>query len=470
MILYLMFDHMKKPEFRLVLFCFCSVLLFTACRKDGFITSTNALLFTSADTLNFGKLFTGSGSITQSFKIFNGNDQRLTLSSVILEGGSGSVYQMNINGVAGNSFTNIEIPGGDSIYVFVSSYIPPSGQVLPFLVRDSIRIEWNSNQSFVQLTGEGRNARWLQTGTIATDTVFTNDLPIVVKGPLTIASGAILTIEEGTSVFFDANAALIIDGSLQALGNFYDSTRIRFSGSRLDEPYSFFPGSWPGLIFSSSSWNNKLDYANIQNSVSGIRITGTGVPQLSLNGCIINNQIEYGIYAINTGITAANCQITNCQFNNIYLAGGVHNFSHCTVATYSNLLTAHDGPVAFFTDQNDLNQYSFNGQFTNCIFFGSGGLVDNEVTTSVTGGSFNALMRNVFYYNSTELPGLVFENSINGMEPSFNNLDFENNIFDFSLSLSSPCNNTGAATDVLIDILGRSRNQLNPDIGCFENE
>lgn len=466
-----MFDHMKKPVTRHILTCFFSILLFIACRKDGLITSPDALLFTSADTLSFGKLFTGSGSITQSFKIFNGNEQRLLLSSIRLAGGATSSYQMNVNGVPGTDFSNIEIAGGDSIYVFVSAFVPPSGEVLPFLVRDSISIEWNNNQSFVQLTSEGRNARWLEGGTIATDSVFTNDLPIVIKGSLTIAAGATLTIEEGTSVFFDANAALIIEGSLHALGNLYDSTRITFSGSRLDEPYNLFPGSWPGLIFSKTSFNNKLDYVNIQNGVSGIRITGNGVPQLSMNGCIIDNQAEYGIYAVNSGVSAINCQITNCQFNNIYLAGGFHFFTHCTVVTYSNLLISHDGPVAFFTDQDDeLNQYFFSVVFTNCIFFGSGGLVDNEVSTSVNGSMFSALMRNVFYYNSTELPGLVFENSINSTEPAFNNLDFENNIFDFSLSTSSPCNNTGAPTAVSVDILGRNRNSLSPDMGCFENE
>lgn len=466
-----MFDHMKKPVIRHILVFFCCVLLFMACRKDALITSPDALLFTSADTLNFGKLFTGNGSITQSFKIFNGNEQKLVISSVKLAGGTASPFQMNLNGVEGVDFSNIEIAGGDSIYVFVSTLIPPTGEQLPFIVRDSISIEWNGNQSFVQLTGEGRNARWLQTGTIDSDTVFTNDLPIVVKGPLTIASGATLTIEEGSTVFFDANAAMIIAGSLQAMGNFYDSTRIRFSGSRLDEPYNAFPGSWPGLIFLNTSFNNKLDYVSIQNGVSGIRITGNGAPQLTLNGCTIDNQVEYGIYAVNSGVSAINCQITNCQFNNVYLAGGLHFFTHCTLATYSNLLIAHDGPVAFFTDQDDdLNQYFFSGVFTNCIFFGSGGLVDNEVSTLVTGDRFSALLRNDFYYNSAQVPGLVFENSINGAEPAFNSLDFENNQFDFSLSSSSPCNNTGTSTAVLTDILGFARNPVSPDLGCFEHE
>ncbi len=468
----LMFDRMAKKLFSTTtLWTAILISILSACSKEDIISSKDALLFTSTDTLSFGQLFTGSGSVTQSFKIFNGNDQKLLLNSLSLSGGSNSVFLMNVNGVQGESFSNIEIAAGDSIYVFVSTLIPPTGMVLPFLVRDSIGIAWNNNQQFVQLNAEGRNARWLKGGTILSDTSFSNDLPIVVQGPLTIAQGATLSIAEGTSIYFDANAALLVNGSLRATGNFYDSTRIRFSGSRLDEPYNTFPGSWPGIIFSKSSYNNQLEYVSIINGISGIQISGNGQPQLRLNGCVIDNQLAYGIAAINSNIDAINCQISNCQINNIYLAGGAYNFTHCTVVTYSNFLIAHDGPVAFLTDQDDqLNQYALSGNFTNCIFYGSGGLVDNEITTAVAGAGVNTNFLNVFYSNSAEQAGVQFENSLNNTEPGFNLIDFENNVFDFSLSPVSPCNNNGIGTTVIIDILGRRRSDQTPDIGCFEVE
>lgn len=60
------------------------------CKKDGFITSSDALLRTSVDTLHFDTVFTTVGSITQSFKIFNPNDRKLKLSSIQLMGGNTS--------------------------------------------------------------------------------------------------------------------------------------------------------------------------------------------------------------------------------------------------------------------------------------------------------------------------------------------------------------------------------------------
>ena len=64
---------------------FCGV--FTSCKKDIFITSKDARLSTSADSLKFDTVFTVTGSITKSFKILNNNDQKLLLSKIKLGGG-----------------------------------------------------------------------------------------------------------------------------------------------------------------------------------------------------------------------------------------------------------------------------------------------------------------------------------------------------------------------------------------------
>lgn len=103
-----------------------------SCKKTSFITSADALLFTSADTLHFDTVFTTTGSITQSFKIYNPNDQKLLISEVQL-GGRSSVFKLNVDGMPGNTFTNIEIAPNDSIYVFVIVNINPNAANLPFL-------------------------------------------------------------------------------------------------------------------------------------------------------------------------------------------------------------------------------------------------------------------------------------------------------------------------------------------------
>ena len=83
--------------------------LFFSCRKESFISSPDARLSLSADSIKFDTVFTTVSSITQSFKIFNDNDQKLLLSKVKLMGGNGSAYKININGLAANEADNIEL-------------------------------------------------------------------------------------------------------------------------------------------------------------------------------------------------------------------------------------------------------------------------------------------------------------------------------------------------------------------------
>jgi len=100
-----------------ILFLFICVL---SCRKTSFIQSADALVNTSADTLHFDTVFTTTGSITKSFKIFNRNDQKIRLSNVKLMSAASSPFKLNVDGTAGIDFNNIEIAPNDSIYVFVS--------------------------------------------------------------------------------------------------------------------------------------------------------------------------------------------------------------------------------------------------------------------------------------------------------------------------------------------------------------
>ncbi|MCC6257710.1 MAG: hypothetical protein IT254_05270, partial [Chitinophagaceae bacterium] len=108
------------------------LLFLNACKKDGFIGSPNASVSFSADTLKFDTVFTSTGSITQSFKIFNNNDQKIRFSEIRLMGGSASAYKININGNNTISAQNIELAANDSLYIFVNLRIDPSTANLPF--------------------------------------------------------------------------------------------------------------------------------------------------------------------------------------------------------------------------------------------------------------------------------------------------------------------------------------------------
>ncbi|HEX8332131.1 MAG TPA: hypothetical protein VF622_05885, partial [Segetibacter sp.] len=247
-----------------------AIATFVSCRKTSFIESPNAQIRTSSDTVRFDTVFTTTGSITQAFKIHNVNDQKLRLSNVKLMGGNTSAFKLNVDGTPGTSFNNIEVEANDSIYVFVSVAINQTAANLPFIVRDSILINYNGNDRFVQLEAFGQNARFLRNTRVTKDSIWNNTLPIVILGGVTVAPNAVLTISKGTRVFFHADAPMIVDGTLRVVGEKYDSTKVVFAGDRLDQYYRDFPGSWPGILFNGTSKNNVLTYAVLKNGFQGI--------------------------------------------------------------------------------------------------------------------------------------------------------------------------------------------------------
>src|SRR5687767_11949411 len=101
-------------------------LLLFSCRKESFISSPDAAVTITADTIKYDTVFPTTGSVTRQFKIINENKQKLLINSVKLMGGTGSAYKMNIDGIATTESSNIEIAANDSIYVFVQVNVNPN--------------------------------------------------------------------------------------------------------------------------------------------------------------------------------------------------------------------------------------------------------------------------------------------------------------------------------------------------------
>ena len=99
-------------------------VFFAACNNDEPITDAGASLEFSLDTLAFDTVFTSVGSTTKRFKIYNRNEQPIVISNIQLENTSG-MFRINVDGTAGNTHSNIEIPAEDSIYVFVEVTVDP---------------------------------------------------------------------------------------------------------------------------------------------------------------------------------------------------------------------------------------------------------------------------------------------------------------------------------------------------------
>jgi hypothetical protein len=448
-----------------------AIASFISCRKTSFIESPNAQIRTSADTVRFDTVFTTTGSITQSFKIHNVNEQKLRLSNVKLMGGNASAYKINVDGTPGTSFNNIEVEANDSIYVFVSVIINPTSANLPFIVQDSILINFNGNNQFVQLEAFGQNARFLRNTRVTKDSAWNNTIPIVILGGVTVDAAATLTINKGTRVFFHADAPMIVDGTLRVNGERFDSTKVVFAGDRLDQYYRDFPGSWPGIVFNRTSKNNVLTHAVLKNGYQGIIAVNpstTTTPKVTLNECIFDNIYDVGILSVNSSITARNCLVSNCG-NNIALGGGDYNFTHCTVVSYANFYLDHKKPVLFLSRAGS----TLKAVFRNCIFWGEGGIVEDEIVTDTSVRATDLTFDHILYKAKKDPVG-TFINSNKNAPPLFDSINTSRRIFDFHIKENSPARNKGTSVSlVLFDLDGKPRpgTPANPpDLGCYEKQ
>ncbi len=216
------------------------LILLSACTKDGFITSADANL-SMTDSLKFDSVFTTTGSITKSFKIFNENDQKILISKIKLSGGNNSPFRININGLPASETDNVEIAANDSIYIFVSVTINPSSSTLPFIVQDSILINYNGRTRFVQLEAYGRNAIFLKNAVITGNVSWNKTLPYVILGNIRVDTSAQLTVSAGTRIFLHADAPFIVDGTLILSATSYSSYLTCFLPCAYLPHFNFYP-------------------------------------------------------------------------------------------------------------------------------------------------------------------------------------------------------------------------------------
>jgi hypothetical protein len=464
----------KYVSFCFLLFAFCFAL--SSCKKDSFITSAEARLTLTADSLKYDTVFTTTGSITKSFKIINENSQKLRLSKVKLMGGAASPYKININGSSSTEENNIEIEANDSVYVFVSVTINPNAANLPFIVNDSILINYNGNTRFVQLQAYGQNAIFLSNKVITGNVIWTNALPFVILKSIRIDTTATLTIQAGCKIYSHADAPFIVDGTL--IINGIKNNEVIFAGDRLDNDYKDLPAGWPGIYFRGNSKNNVLKYAIIKNAYQAVVATGQSInanPKLILQQCIIDNAYDAGVLAVNTSLQANNSLISNCGSNVAIVYGGDYIFTNCTVASYSNLFFAHKNPVLtvnnFAMQGGSAITANLNTIFRNCIFWADTGFVNNEVVVNKQGSNtFNVLFEKNLYRVQTDPASSTLTNNIKNQDPLFDSIDITKRYYDFRITLNNtaPGINKGVLTGFSKDLDDKNRNNSLPDLGCYE--
>lgn len=456
----------------------CLLTILISCRKDSFITSADARVTITADTLKYDTVFVTAGSTYRTFKIINENNQKIRLSSLKLMGGAGSVFKMNVDGTPGTQFSNIEIGANDSLYVFAQVNVNPSAANLPFILRDSIEVSFNGNKRLVQLEAWGQNAHFFRDKVVAVNETWNNDLPYVLLGSLLINVNQTLTINKGCRIYVHADAPIVVNGSLVVNGLKDTADRVYFRGDRLDEPYRDYPASWPGIFFQPGSKDNVFTYADIRNAYQAVALqdpSPNANPKLILNECVIDNAYDAGIISLNSSVRARNCLVSNCGKNLFLVKGGDYQFTHCTVVTYANRFIDHRDPVLvvsnFISVNNTPVTANLNAVFRNCIFWGDNGLVNDEVVVAKSGATtFNVNFDYNLWKVQTTPANITSNQLINNQSPQFDSVNTSRNYYDFRLKASSPALNKGINAGIATDLDGKPRPVGLPDLGCFEKQ
>ena len=485
---------------------FIIFLLFSSCKKDEFETG-NANLEFSEDTIVFDTVFTSVGSATQVFSVYNRGDKDVKISSIRLAGGENSNYRLNVDGLPGKSFSDIEIGAKDSIFIFVEVTIDPNNSLSPLIVTDSILFSANGFQNDIDLVAWGQDAYFHsapKNSQIApfffADTVnmlinWPSDKPHVIYGYLMVDSSQILTISEGTKVYFHPGSGMIILNSASLIVNGTTQNNVTFQGDRLGEDYKDIPGQWDRIwlsnlnlhsnIISPGTKNSSIKNSIIKNGSIGLLVdtafdnVSTNLT-LSLENTIIKNMSSFAMALRGSKVNAFNCVFANCgaQTTNI-LYGGIYNFYHCTFANFWNN-GQRTNPAVSLNNYFDVNERSLNAYFGNCIVYGSN---DNELELDSfpSGNLFNFRFDHTLLKVESTFPtsdvnsyNEILKASNGSYNPYF--VDVENNYYQLD-SLNSPAVDAGDITITLInnllnnDITGTSRPQRNgPDMGAYERQ
>jgi hypothetical protein len=467
------------------------LLLFSACKKDEFLTDSSAKLDFSTDSVLFDTVFTTLGSTTKTFRIYNTHSQPMNISRIFLAGGSSSPFKLNVDGIAGKSIQDIEILGGDSLFVFVQVTVDPTGVNNPLLIKDSIIFETNNNIQDVKLTAVGQDVYLHKPNHFPTNgfppysiigcnETWSNNKPHLIFGYAVVDSGCTLTMTRGTRVYLHNGSVLFVykDGTLIVNGE--DNNEVTFQGTRLEGAYQDIPGQWGKIHLSKGSKNNEIDYAIIKNGGIGIQVDSLGapgVPILKLSNTVIKNMTAAALFGQGAWIWSNNCLFANCgQYVAALTVGGNYRFEHCTFGNYWQGSEARETPLLV------MNNYYVSGStaylrpmdscnFKNCILDGT--LTDEIGIDSAEGapaGLFSFLFDHCLLKTTANTSStLHYTGCLFNQNPGFHNTA----VGDYRLDPGSAARNTGTGpVTIPVDINRNPRPNASdlsiPDMGCYE--
>lgn len=447
----------------------------TSCINDDITDSPSATLEFSADTVSFGAIFTDLTTPTARLQVYNRNKKGVNISSIRFKNPE-TPFRINVDGVSGSSFTDVEIRGNDSIYVFLECFIDENDVFEPFRVSDQLEFITNGVAQDVEVEAWAWNVTRLSSFEIEEDMTFTAERPYVIFDTLKIKSGATLNILPGAWLLFHDKAAMKVEGTLIAVGD--TENFIRMSGDRLDDilpdvPYDQLAGQWGGIDIASESFGNRMEYVNMRSTVSGLRVDSCGdlsKNKLTLVNSWLHNSQGNVLSSEFAAVDAYGCCFSEAARSVVSLRGGRHNFVQCTIANSylfasfyePNLYLSHCLPDEAEENENPLMQANFEN-----------GIIWGEIGAPLYPGDLigsNVYMLNMlFKANGTDDENFI--NCIWNEDPLFYTVR-EDYYFDYRLQPDSPALGQGnpayVNSECLFDMDGvyRLANGL-PALGAY---
>lgn len=476
------------PVFQYSIFIFA--LVFSSCRKDKLITDPSAKLEFSTNSILFDTVFTTVGSVTKTFIVYNKNSQPIRISSIRLARGTFSNFRINVDGTKGVSFSDVEIAGKDSMFVFTEVTVDPNNASSPLIIRDSVVFETNGNVQDVDLEAWGQDAYFHTPDIFPADgfpgyslvpcnATWTNNKPHVIYAYLVVDSGCTLTINAGARIYMHPNAVLYVNKDATLKINGTHGNEVTFQGDRLEPEYAEAAGQWGTIWLSPQSKNNVIDWAVIKNGFIGIKADTVGAsanPTLTISNTIIKNMSVAALHAQGSFVKGWNCVFANCgQYAAALTIGGKYNFYHCTFANYWSGGTRQFPTLLLSNYYKDVNEIIHpraldSAFFYNCIVYGS--LDSNEIKLDEsTGAAFTYKFHNCLLKTNLDTSTSQYENVIVNKEPYF--YDVGNNDYRIRNPLALPAviDKGDPAISALYpdDLSMRSRLPNAPgDIGAYE--
>jgi hypothetical protein len=478
---------------------FFTLLVIISCRKDNDYYEGKVNFSTDTDTLSFDTVFTKVGSSTLFFKIYNNEKQPLQVDIALKN--NNEQFRINVDGVSGRSFTNVEIPANDSIYVFVETTVNPDAPISssPFIIEEQVLIKQGDQEKTVLLVANGQNANYIPRvngkGLISYLSCDLNKIkwddakPYVIYGILVIDSCE-LVIPEGTKIYVhgglaknenqfynDGQIIVLSKGKLNIKGS--AQNKVVIQGDRLEKEFKEDAGQWGGIRIFSGSKNNIIEHAIIKNSIVGISLDSAS--SLDIRNCIIEQTSGYGIVANHANIYGDNLLIYGTASNALAIGyGGTYEFNYCSFSTDIN----QDESVFFnnykCTDplcSGKIYSNDLKFKMSNSIIAGGSEdelAIDPLDKEKIGTSAFDIEFKNCIVRVKDLLKEKAFPNFFDYCKDCYN-LKFNDKLFlnknenDYRLdTISVALEKALPISTIPNDLLGKMRSNEKPDLGCYE--